>query len=104
MKTPAERRAWGVSRRSVVKRADQGAWSAAPGRPDLVVLIQESNADRLQDLVPIKMGRMARGRSVDGGGSGAVAHHRDPGAALWGRASAEHRRLRCARRPPRLRP
>jgi len=57
--TLAERRARGRRLRKVIRRVDQAHWSPAKDRPDPVTLIQESNAERLTQLVPIKMARMA---------------------------------------------
>jgi uncharacterized protein (DUF2252 family) len=58
MKPHAERYAQGFALRRTLRRTAQAVWAAAPDRPDPIRLIQESNADRLPDLVPIKMGRM----------------------------------------------
>lgn len=55
----AERRAWGKSRREIVGRVDQGRWSPAKARDDVVAQIEAASAGRLPTLLPIKYGRMA---------------------------------------------
>jgi uncharacterized protein (DUF2252 family) len=45
--------------RSVVGRVDQGEWQPAHNRPDPLVMLEEINRQRLRELCPIKMGRMA---------------------------------------------
>jgi uncharacterized protein (DUF2252 family) len=57
--TREERQAYGRSRREVVHRPDQGTWAPAPNRPDPVESVVTATKDRLPDLIPIKMGRMA---------------------------------------------
>jgi uncharacterized protein (DUF2252 family) len=57
--TREERQAYGRSRREVVHRTDQGTWAPAPNRPDPVESVVTATKDRLPDLIPIKMGRMA---------------------------------------------
>jgi uncharacterized protein (DUF2252 family) len=54
----SERRAWGKSRRDVVGRVDQGRWSPAKARPDVVTQVKVAAAGRLPELLPIKYGRM----------------------------------------------
>lgn len=58
--SPAARRELGRRLRERVSRASSADWTVSPKRPDLVVLIQKSNADRLPELIPIKMARMAQ--------------------------------------------
>jgi uncharacterized protein (DUF2252 family) len=58
MQTRAERQADGVNRRHLVSRVDQAMWAPSADRFDPVALIQQTNAERLPNLVPIKMGRM----------------------------------------------
>ena len=55
----AERRERGRSLRSVVRRVDQGEWQPADNRPDPLLQLERINKQRLRELVPIKMGRMA---------------------------------------------
>jgi uncharacterized protein (DUF2252 family) len=54
----AERLQFGRSLRKTARRVDQAAWTPSPKRSDPLVLIQESNAERLSALVPIKIDRM----------------------------------------------
>jgi uncharacterized protein (DUF2252 family) len=53
-----ERRAEGKALRDDVPRADHGKWKAHAGRRDPVEIVIESNAGRVPQLVPIRMGRM----------------------------------------------
>ena len=55
----AERRAAGKALRDRLNRPDQGAFAPPGDRPDLVALLKAHNARRIQDLLPIKWGRMA---------------------------------------------
>jgi uncharacterized protein (DUF2252 family) len=57
--TPAERRAQGRRLRKRVARSAHGDWKPDAQRPDPVVLLQESNSERLPALVPIKITRMS---------------------------------------------
>ena len=57
--TREERKNYGKSRREVVHRVDQALWAPLPTRPDPVDAIIAINKDRVQELIPIKMGRMA---------------------------------------------
>jgi uncharacterized protein (DUF2252 family) len=57
--THEERQAYGKSRREVVHRIDQRAWVLPSNRPDPVESLLAATKDRLPDLIPIKMGRMA---------------------------------------------
>jgi uncharacterized protein (DUF2252 family) len=56
--TPKERAARGKEARKRARRSAQGAWEPAAGRPDPVQLLEEQAAERAQDLVPIRYGRM----------------------------------------------
>ena len=49
----------GRSRREVVSRVAHGDWSAAADRPDPIDVLVASNEGRLEELVPIRFGRMA---------------------------------------------
>ncbi|MEU9483245.1 DUF2252 domain-containing protein [Streptomyces decoyicus] len=52
-------KAAGRALRERVPRAEQAALSVAAGRPDAVAAVEESNAGRLPELTPIRVGRMA---------------------------------------------
>ena len=56
--TPDERRARGKALRQQVPRRDHSLWRPAEGRRDPVELLSESNQGRLQNLIPIRFGRM----------------------------------------------
>ena len=56
--TPAERAARGKGARAEVPRSSHAAWDAPSGRPDPVGLLEEQAKSRVQDLVPIRYGRM----------------------------------------------
>jgi uncharacterized protein (DUF2252 family) len=56
--TPAERAARGKGARSEVPRSSHAGWDAPSGRPDPVGLLEEQAKSRVQDLVPIRYGRM----------------------------------------------
>src|SRR5215470_7771296 len=60
MASPAERRRRGRSLRDRVSRPSHATWKADRRRPNPVVLLQESNAERLPTLIPIKVTRMAQ--------------------------------------------
>ncbi len=52
-------KAAGRALRERVPRAEQAVLSIAAGRPDAVAAVEESNAGRLAELTPIRVGRMA---------------------------------------------
>ncbi len=54
----SERRKMGKALRQQVPRLSHGDWKPAPDRPDPISLLQEQDKTRLQQLVPIKYGRM----------------------------------------------
>ncbi|HEY6761118.1 MAG TPA: DUF2252 domain-containing protein [Baekduia sp.] len=56
--TPAERAAHGRAVRSVVPRSSLGEWAPAPDRRDPVELLEQQARTRVQELVPIRHGRM----------------------------------------------
>ncbi|MFI5184063.1 MAG: DUF2252 domain-containing protein [Vicinamibacteria bacterium] len=58
-KTPAEWRAAGRARREKVPRTGHARWSPPKNRRDPLSIIEASNAGRLAELIPLKMGRMA---------------------------------------------
>jgi uncharacterized protein (DUF2252 family) len=53
------RRAWGRSLRDEVPRAGNGEWAPAKDRPDPVSVLEGQGENRVQDLLPIRYGRMA---------------------------------------------
>ncbi len=53
-----ERRLIGKALREHVPLADHGEWHPAPDRRDPVEILEESSKGRVQDLVPIRYGRM----------------------------------------------
>jgi hypothetical protein len=55
---PDERRAHGKALRDAVPREAHGHWKPAGDRRDIVDLLVASNAGRMQQLVPIRYGRM----------------------------------------------
>ncbi|MFO1397874.1 MAG: DUF2252 domain-containing protein [Burkholderiales bacterium] len=54
-----ERRAKGKALRDKVPRASQAGWKPQRVRRDPVKLLDDSNAGRLEDLIPIRFGRMS---------------------------------------------
>jgi uncharacterized protein (DUF2252 family) len=56
--TPEERAARGKAARAEVPRSSHAAWDAPSGRADPVGLLEEQAKSRVQDLVPIRYGRM----------------------------------------------
>nr|WP_315597690.1 DUF2252 domain-containing protein [uncultured Cupriavidus sp.] len=57
--TPDERAAKGRALRDAVPRSSQSGWRPADNRRDPVALLDESNAGRIMELVPIRFGRMS---------------------------------------------
>ena len=55
---PAERVGIGKSLRKQAPRSSHSNWTPAPERPDPISLLQAQDKGRLQDLLPIKYGRM----------------------------------------------
>jgi uncharacterized protein (DUF2252 family) len=60
LQTRAERQAAGKALRSVVPRESHAEWVPGIGRHDPVEVLEESNRDRLPELVPVRYGRMLR--------------------------------------------
>ena len=56
--TPQERAAAGKAARADVPRRQLAHWEPAPGRRDVVELLEEQSASRLPELVPVRYGRM----------------------------------------------
>ncbi|MFD5720220.1 DUF2252 domain-containing protein [Streptomyces sp. NPDC127036] len=57
--TSADRAARGRAARKRVSRSAHGSWIPAADRPDPVGVLQRQGRDRLQELLPIRYGRMA---------------------------------------------
>ena len=57
--TPDEWRAKGRARRGSVPRSSHAEWSPPEDRPDPVAILEEQAKTRVQDLIPIRYGRMA---------------------------------------------
>ncbi len=55
----AERRAWGRALREEVPRAVHGEWEPAADRPDPVAVLVAQGESRVQELLPIRYGRMS---------------------------------------------
>jgi uncharacterized protein (DUF2252 family) len=55
----SERRAWGRALRNEVPRAAHGDWQPAANRPDPVAVLVAQGENRVQDLLPIRYGRMS---------------------------------------------
>jgi hypothetical protein len=56
--TVEQRIARGKAARAEVPRSSQAAFQASDDRPDPLALLEEQAADRVQELVPIRYGRM----------------------------------------------
>jgi hypothetical protein len=56
--TPEERRVRGKAARAEVPRESHATWSPPADRPDPVALLESQGAGRVQDLVPVRYGRM----------------------------------------------
>jgi uncharacterized protein (DUF2252 family) len=57
--SPAERAAKGKSLRSQVPRSSHADWEPPADRPDPIALLEAQSADRVQELIPIRYGRMS---------------------------------------------
>ncbi|HYX51460.1 MAG TPA: DUF2252 family protein, partial [Ktedonobacteraceae bacterium] len=57
--TRTERYAAGKALRAKAPRTSHGEWSSSADRPDPIRLLEESNRSRVEDLVPIRYGRMS---------------------------------------------
>jgi len=57
--TADERAAAGRALRDKVPRTSQAGWTTPKNRPDPVALLEESNAGRILQLIPIRFGRMS---------------------------------------------
>ena len=56
--TPAERSARGKAQRAEVPRTSHAGWEAPPTRADPVAILEAQATSRVQDLLPIRYGRM----------------------------------------------
>ncbi|WP_010587796.1 DUF2252 domain-containing protein [Schlesneria paludicola] len=56
--TRIDRRAAGKAVRESIPRSAHAAWKPSADRPDIVSLLEESNRDRIEELVPLRYGRM----------------------------------------------
>ena len=56
--TPHERKARGKAARGEAPRSSHGIWEPAEDRTDPIALLQEQAESRVQELVPIRYGRM----------------------------------------------
>lgn len=57
--TRSERRAQGKLLRDTCNRVDHGKWKARSAKHDVIDLLEESNKDRIKNLIPVRYGRMA---------------------------------------------
>ncbi|MCX6363652.1 MAG: DUF2252 domain-containing protein [Actinobacteria bacterium] len=57
--TVAERQAAGREARRAAPRTAHGSWTPAADRPDPIALLLAQDEDRMEDLVPIRWGRMS---------------------------------------------
>ena len=67
-----DQRAAGRRLRKVVNRSAHGSWEPAPDRPDPIAVLQAQDHTRVQDLVPIRYGRMSASPFAYFRGSAAV--------------------------------
>ncbi|MET7702965.1 DUF2252 domain-containing protein [Streptomyces sp. NPDC005485] len=58
MTTPTDRAAQGKAARKRVPRSAHGTWIPSVDRPDPVAVLERQGRDRLQELLPIRYGRM----------------------------------------------
>ena len=59
----ADRMEDGRNRRTEVPRGSHAGWTPPPERRDPVEVLEETNAGRVPELIPIRYGRMYAGRS-----------------------------------------
>jgi hypothetical protein len=60
LRSRTERLAAGKALRDTVPRVSHAGWKPSPRRRDPIDILEESNRDRVQELVPIRYGRMLR--------------------------------------------
>ena len=108
--TRAERAAKGKAARGEVPRSTQAQIDFSDSR-DPLALLEEQAVTRVPELVPIRYGRMLvspfafyrGGALIMAADLGADPVFGPAGAAVWGRAPVQLRRVRLARAEPRLR-
>ena len=108
---PDERRSQAKALRDAVPREVHGHWKPANDRRDIVDLLNESNEGRMEQLVPIRVGRMMQSPFTFYRGSTAIMAadlastpvSGIPRAGLWRCPFVELRRFRHAGAPHRLR-
>ena len=111
-----ERQASGKKARADASPADHSGWAPAADRPDPVALLEEQNATREADLVPVRHGRMLVSPFTFYRGAAKIMAadlkdtppSRTQRTAVWGCSPLELRGVRFARtqadvRPQRLR-
>ena len=62
--TSDERRAKGKAVRARVPRVAPAGWKPPKNRRDAVDIVLESNADRIEQLIPVRMGRIGARRGA----------------------------------------
>ncbi|MEH6375748.1 DUF2252 domain-containing protein [Streptomyces sp. KLMMK] len=77
-------KAEGKALRERVPRAAHAEWTAGPDRPDAVAAVEASNAGRLPELTPIRVGRMAASPFAFLRGSAGLMGHDLVGSAVTG--------------------
>ncbi|CAN7804126.1 DUF2252 domain-containing protein [Paraburkholderia hospita] len=75
LRSRAERLAAGQALRDRVPRSGHAEWAPSAQRRDPIEILEESNQDRLQELVPIRYGRMLRSPFTFLRGSAALMAH-----------------------------
>jgi uncharacterized protein (DUF2252 family) len=60
MREGATQPAAGKALRKEIPRSSYGQWSPQPGRPDPIAVLEDSNAGRLPNLIPVRYARMKR--------------------------------------------
>jgi Uncharacterized protein conserved in bacteria (DUF2252) len=101
----ADSRAIGKEARAKVPRASHATFEPSAERPDPVTLLEDQATTRVQELVPIRYGRMLVSPFTFFRGAGPL-HHTDvgpDGPDLRRRPPVELRCLRVTRAPARLR-
>ncbi|WP_055565916.1 DUF2252 domain-containing protein [Streptomyces atriruber] len=91
--TPEARARAGREARKRASRSSHGAWIPSADRPDPVSVLERQGADRLQDLLPVRYGRMSaspfaflRGAAAVMAGDLAAQRHTGLGVQLCGDA------------------
>src|SRR5262245_43145023 len=72
MPSHEDRLAMGKALREKLQRKDQGIWKAPDKRPDPIALLRKSDPDRIQELIPIRYGRMLQSPFAFYRGSAAI--------------------------------